>query len=61
MRLNDSYQDYRFTSSIKGRNNVALRKRRIQKIREEGFEEELEEVMHQKNQIRKEKLSYPKS
>ena len=56
MRLNDSYQDYRFTSSTKGRNNVALKKRRIQKIREEGFEEELEEVMHQKNQIRKEKV-----
>ena len=59
MRLNDSYQDYRFTSSTKGRNNVALRNRRIQKIREEGFEEELEEVMHQKNQIRKEKVKLP--
>ena len=59
MRLNDSYQDYRFTSSTKGRNNVALRKRRIQKIREEGFEEEFEEVMHQKNQIIKEKVKLP--
>jgi hypothetical protein len=56
MRLNDSYQDYRFTSSIKGRNNLALRKRRIENIREEGFEEELEEAMQQKNQIRKKKV-----
>ena len=59
MRINDSYQDYRFTSSTKGRNNVALRKRRIQKIREEGFEEELDKVMHQTKQIRKEKVKLP--
>ena len=56
MRLNDSYQDYRFTSSIKGRNNMALRKRRVEKIREEDSEEELEEAMPQKNQIGKEKV-----
>jgi hypothetical protein len=56
MRINDSYQDYRFISSIKGRNNLALRKRRIQKICEEDFEEELEKAMHQKKQIRKEKV-----
>ena len=56
MWLNDSYQDYRFTFSIKGRNNLALRKRRVEKIREEGSEEELEEAMIQKNQIRKEKV-----
>ena len=56
MRLNDNYQDYRFTSSIKGRNNLSPRKRRIEKIREEDFEEELKEAMHQKNQIRKEKV-----
>ena len=52
----DSYQDYRFTSSIKGRNNLSLRKRRIEKNREEDLEEELEEVMNQKNQTRKEKV-----
>ncbi|MBT6295332.1 MAG: hypothetical protein HOJ14_02085 [Nitrospina sp.] len=56
MWLNDSYQDYRFTSSIKRRNNLALRKRRIEKNREEDLEEELEEVMNQKNQTRKEKV-----
>ena len=56
MRPNDSYQDYRFTSSIKGRNNMALRKRRVEKIREEDSEEELEEAMPQKNQIGKEKV-----
>ena len=59
MWLNDSYQDYRFTSSIKGRNNLSLRKRRIEKNREEDLEEELEEVMNQKNQTRKEKVQLP--
>ena len=59
MWLNDSYQDYRFTSSIKRRNNLALRKRRIEKNREEDLKEELEEVMNQKNQTRKEKVSKP--
>ena len=47
MRITDDYQDYRFTSSIKGRHHLALRKRRVEKIREEEFGEELEEAMHQ--------------
>ena len=49
MRLTDDYQDYRFTSSIKGRHHLVPRKRRVGKIREEEFEEELEEAMHQQN------------
>jgi hypothetical protein len=61
MRLNDSYQDYRFTSSIKGRNNLAPRKRRIEKIREEDFKEELNEAMHQKPKSEKKKFSNPTS
>jgi hypothetical protein len=35
---------------------LALRKRRIEKNREEDLKEELEEVMNQKNQTRKEKV-----
>ena len=46
MRLTD---DYRCTDSIKERNYLVSRKRRIEKIREEEFGEELEEAMHQKN------------
>ena len=46
MRLTD---DYRCTDSIKERNYLVPRKRRIEKIREEEFGEELEEAMHQKN------------
>jgi len=49
MRLTDDYQDYRFTSSIKGRHHTAPRKHRIEKIREEEFGEELEEATHQQN------------
>ena len=49
MRITDDYQDYRFTSSIKGRHHLVPRKHRIKKIREEEFGEELEEAMHQKN------------
>jgi len=49
MRITDDYQDYRFTSSIKGRNHLVPRKRRVEKIREEEFGEELEEAMHQQN------------
>ena len=48
MRLTDDYQDYRFTSSIKGRHHLAPRKRRVEKIREEEFGEELEEAMYKK-------------
>ena len=42
MRITDDYQDYRFTSSIKGRHHLVPRKHRIEKIREEEFGEELE-------------------
>ena len=49
MRITDDYQDYRFTSSIKGRHHLVPRKPRIKKIREEEFGEELEEAMHQQN------------
>jgi len=49
MRITDDYQDYRFTSSIKGRHHLVPKKHRIEKIREEEFEEELEEAMHQQN------------
>jgi len=47
MRITDDYQDYRFTSSIKGRHHLVPRKHRIKKILEEGLGEELEEAMHQ--------------
>ena len=49
MRITDDYQDYRFTSSIKGRHHLVPRKRRVKKIREEEFEEEIEEAMHQQS------------
>ena len=49
MRITDDYRDYRFTSSIKGRHHLVPRKRRIEKIREEEFGEQLEEDMHQQN------------
>ena len=49
MRITDDYQDYRFTSSIKGRHHLVPRKRRVEKIREEEFGEELEEAIHQQN------------
>ena len=48
MRITNDYQDYRFTSSIKGRHHLVPRKRRVKKIREEEFGEELEEAMFQK-------------
>ena len=47
MRITDDYQDYRFTSSIKGRHHLVPKKHQIEKIREEEFGEELEEAMHQ--------------
>ena len=49
MRITDDYQDYRFTSSIKGRHHLAPKKHWVEKIREEEFGEELEEAMHQQN------------
>ena len=49
MRITDDYQGYRFTSSIKGRNHLVPRKRRVEKIREEEFGEELEEAIHQQS------------
>ena len=49
MRITDGYQDYRFTSSIKGRHHTVPRKHRIEKIREEEFGEELEEATHKQN------------
>ena len=49
MRITDDYQDYRFTSSIKGRHHLVPRKRRVEKIREEEFGEELEEAIHKQN------------
>ena len=49
MRITDDYQDYRFTSSIKGRHYTTPRKHRIEKIREEEFGEQLEEAIHQQN------------
>ena len=49
MRITGDYQDYRFTSSIKGGNHLVPRKRRVEKIREEEFGEELEEATHQQN------------
>ena len=53
MRLNNNYQDYRFTSSIKGRNNFAPKKRKVETNREDDFEKELDEAVNEKNQIRK--------
>ena len=49
MRITDGYQDYPFTSSIKGRHHLAPKKHWVEKIREEEFGEELEEAMHQQN------------
>ena len=49
MRITDDYQDYRFTSSIKGRHHMAPRKLRIKKIHKEEFGEKLEEAIHQQN------------
>ena len=49
MRITDDYQDYRFTSSIKGRHHMAPRKLRIKKIHKEEFGEKLEEARHQQN------------
>ena len=49
MRITDDYQDYRFTSSIKGRHHTVPRKHRTEKIREEEFGEQLEEAIHQQN------------
>ena len=49
MRITDDYQDYRFTSSIKGRHHTVPRKHRIEKIREGEFGEQLEEAIHQQN------------
>ena len=49
MRITDDYQDYRFTSSIKGGHHLVPRKRRVEKIREEELGEEIEETMHQQN------------
>ena len=49
MRITDDYQDYHFTSSIKGRHHLVPRKHRIEKICEEEFGEELEEAIHQQN------------
>ena len=49
MRITDDYQDYRFTSSIKGRHHTVPRKHRIEKIGEEEFGEQLEEAIHQQN------------
>ena len=40
--------DYRFTSAVKDRNHSIPRKRKIEKIREEEFSEELESIMCQK-------------
>ena len=45
MRLTDGY---RCTDSIKERNYLVSRKRRIEKIRKEEFGEELEEAMYKK-------------
>ena len=56
MRITDDYQDYRFTSSIKGRHHTAPRKHQIEKIREEEFGEELEEAMRQQNPILRRKV-----
>ena len=53
MRINDNYQDYRFTSSIKGRNNFAPKKREVATNREDDFKKELEESVNKKNKIRK--------
>jgi len=58
MRLTDDYQDYRFTSSIKGRHHLAPRKRRVEKIREEEFGEELEEAMYKKKTELEKKSSF---
>ena len=60
MRITDDYQDYRFTSLIKGRHYLALRKRRVEKIREEEFGEELKESMHQQNPNLKGKVDLKK-
>ena len=38
--------DYRFTSVVKDRNHSIPRKRKIEKIREEEFGEELKEAVH---------------
>ena len=55
MRLTD---DYRCTDSIKERNYLVPRKRRIEKICEEEFGEELEEAMYKKKTELEKKSSF---
>ena len=55
MRLTD---DYRCTDSIKERNYLVSGKRRIEKIREEEFGEELEEAMYKKKTELEKKSSF---
>jgi len=55
MRLTDGH---RCTDSIKERNYLVPRKRRIEKIREEEFGEELEEAMYKKKTELEKKSSF---
>ena len=51
--------DYRFTSAVKDRNHSIPRKRKIEKIREEEFGEELKEAMHDEESKSENKITLP--
>ena len=51
--------DYRFTAPIKDSNYWAPKKHRVDKVREEEFEKELEEALYQKESGAKKKNILP--
>ena len=51
--------DYRFTSVVKNRNHSIPRKRKIEKIREEEFGEELKEAVHEEKPKTENKSNLP--
>ena len=56
MRL---HNDYRFTSAIKDRKHSIPRKRKIEKIREDEFKEELETTLSSnQSDVEKERFSH---
>ena len=56
MRLTN---DYRFTSAVKDRNRSIPRKRKIEKIREEEFGEEMKEATHDEESKTENQSSLP--
>ena len=51
--------DYRFTASIKDENYWSPKKRRVDKIREEEFGEELKEALYKNQSEEKKKKDLP--